>query len=79
MDKKQLRHIRTLAGLDEAVPSSAGDTDEMMKELSQLMQLLADIDIDKAMQLDPNTQKKLAKMASDMNRFLLKQARVLGT
>lgn len=50
----------------------------MMKELTELLQLLADVDIDKAMQLDPNTQKKLAKMAGDMNRFLKKQARVLG-
>lgn len=50
----------------------------MMEELTELLQLLADIDIDKAMQLDPNTQKKLTKMASDMNRFLKKQSRVLG-
>lgn len=70
--------LQELAGISEQLPVSAGDVDAMMKELTELLQLLADVDIDKAMQLDPNTQKKLAKMAGDMNRFLKKQARVLG-
>lgn len=70
--------LQELAGIGEQLPVSAEGANAMMEELTELLQLLADIDIDKAMQLDPSTQKKLAKMAGDMNRFLKKQARVLG-
>lgn len=70
--------LQELAGIQEALPAAAGDADAMMSELSKALQLLADIDIDKAMQLDPNTQKKLTKMVGDLNRFLVKQSRVLG-
>jgi len=74
--KKQ--RLQELAGINEALPVSAGNADAMMRELSELLQLVADIDIDKAMQLDQNTQRKLAKMAGDLNRFLKKQSGVLG-
>lgn len=70
--------LQELAGIAEALPASTAITDAMMTQLDKLLQLLSDIDIDKAMQLDPNTQKKLTTMASDFNRFLLKQSRVLG-
>lgn len=73
-----IRRLKELAGISEALPSVGGDVDAMMAELTELLQLLADIDIDKAMQLDPNTQKKLSKMAGELNRFLKKQSRVLG-
>lgn len=71
------KRLQELAGIKEALPVSS-DADAMMSELSKALQLLADIDIDKAMQLDPNTQKKLTKMVGDLNRFLVKQSRVLG-
>lgn len=70
--------MQKLAGINEALPVGGGNIDAMMKEMDKLLQLLADVDIDKAMQLDPNTQKKLTQMVSDLNRFLLKQSRVLG-
>jgi len=70
--------LQELAGINEQLPVSAEGANAMMGELTELLQLLADIDIDKAMQLDPNTQKKLTKMASDMNKFLKKQSNVLG-
>lgn len=70
--------LQELAGIMEGLPVDNRELDSMMDELSKLLQLLSDIDIDKAMRLDPNTAKKLTKMAGDLNRFLLKQSSTLG-
>ncbi len=82
--KKQ--RLQELAGINEALPvpstgtspAAAKNAEAMMRELSELLQLVADIDIDKALQLDQNTQKKLGKMAGDLNKFLKQQSNVLG-
>lgn len=72
------QRLQKLAGIKEALPVPTSDNNAMMAELSLLLQYISDIDIDKALQLDPNTQKKLAKMAGELNRFLRKQSKILG-
>lgn len=70
--------LQELAGITEALPRSGREYNVMMKELSELLQLLSDIDIDKAMQLDSSAVRTLTNMSSAMNKFLKGQSKVLG-
>ena len=72
-----INYLQTMAGIYEALPAGANDANAMIRELSLLLQLLSDVDIDKALSLDLNSQRQLTKIALEMNKLLKSNARIL--